>query len=321
MNDSAQNLKEIEARLAPVKAMPDGVLYHNPNSDNDILVQKTDGILYLYFHAALDAEIQSRMEIDAPLHLLSPYSQMVMLSLMWQSAPKRVYIIGFGGGRIPMVMHHMLPSTQIDCAEIDGEVVDVAMRFFGIGTDARLRITVADGRKTLADHSAREPYDIIVVDAFVGLGSGPRSFATCEFFALCRERLTPGGVVVINLLDNDPANAQKRLTIIESFPLVMGIRDDERGNQVLFGCNSTGISREEVIARAQTLQEGLGFSFSLPGLAERLRVLSNPAKLFTGPAPELLHDLHPAAPHAPKAGRNDLCPCGSTKKYKKCCGN
>jgi hypothetical protein len=23
--------------------------------------------------------------------------------------------------------------------------------------------------------------------------------------------------------------------------------------------------------------------------------------------------------HATKAGRNDLCPCGSGKKYKKCC--
>ena len=24
--------------------------------------------------------------------------------------------------------------------------------------------------------------------------------------------------------------------------------------------------------------------------------------------------------HTAKAGRNDLCPCGSRKKYKKCCG-
>ncbi|MBI2345773.1 MAG: SEC-C domain-containing protein, partial [Deltaproteobacteria bacterium] len=25
-------------------------------------------------------------------------------------------------------------------------------------------------------------------------------------------------------------------------------------------------------------------------------------------------------PHGPKVGRNDPCPCGSGKKYKKCCG-
>lgn len=28
-----------------------------------------------------------------------------------------------------------------------------------------------------------------------------------------------------------------------------------------------------------------------------------------------------SAPSPPKAGRNDACPCGSGKKYKKCCGS
>ncbi|MDH3771994.1 MAG: SEC-C metal-binding domain-containing protein, partial [Nitrospirota bacterium] len=29
----------------------------------------------------------------------------------------------------------------------------------------------------------------------------------------------------------------------------------------------------------------------------------------------------PVVRSEPKVGRNDLCPCGSGKKYKKCCGN
>jgi uncharacterized protein YecA (UPF0149 family) len=29
----------------------------------------------------------------------------------------------------------------------------------------------------------------------------------------------------------------------------------------------------------------------------------------------------PIVEHSPKTGRNDPCPCGSGKKYKKCCGN
>jgi preprotein translocase subunit SecA len=28
----------------------------------------------------------------------------------------------------------------------------------------------------------------------------------------------------------------------------------------------------------------------------------------------------PVTREAPKVGRNDPCPCGSGKKYKKCCG-
>ena len=30
--------------------------------------------------------------------------------------------------------------------------------------------------------------------------------------------------------------------------------------------------------------------------------------------------LKPLMRTAPKVGRNDPCPCGSEKKYKKCCG-
>lgn len=37
------------------------------------------------------------------------------------------------------------------------------------------------------------------------------------------------------------------------------------------------------------------------------------------------HDHHellkPIKRDSPKVGRNDPCPCGSQKKYKKCCGN
>ena len=31
--------------------------------------------------------------------------------------------------------------------------------------------------------------------------------------------------------------------------------------------------------------------------------------------------LKPITRLAPKVGRNDPCPCGSQKKFKKCCGN
>ncbi|AMO36029.1 MULTISPECIES: YecA family protein [Thauera] len=38
------------------------------------------------------------------------------------------------------------------------------------------------------------------------------------------------------------------------------------------------------------------------------------------PAPQVLQADAPAAPAVAGPGRNDPCPCGSGKKYKKCCG-
>lgn len=32
------------------------------------------------------------------------------------------------------------------------------------------------------------------------------------------------------------------------------------------------------------------------------------------------HRLEPIVRQLPKVGRNDDCPCGSQKKFKKCCG-
>ncbi|MBT3637062.1 MAG: hypothetical protein HN531_08995, partial [Opitutae bacterium] len=37
-------------------------------------------------------------------------------------------------------------------------------------------------------------------------------------------------------------------------------------------------------------------------------------------APEIAPIATPVVRDAPKVGRNDPCPCGSGKKYKKCCG-
>ncbi len=46
---------------------------------------------------------------------------------------------------------------------------------------------------------------------------------------------------------------------------------------------------------------------------------------FEGPPPQRMADETGAPPQSsqsshPKVGRNDPCPCGSGKKYKKCCG-
>jgi SEC-C motif-containing protein len=35
---------------------------------------------------------------------------------------------------------------------------------------------------------------------------------------------------------------------------------------------------------------------------------------------EIKDDSHPVEGHEPKVGRNSPCPCGSGRKFKKCCG-
>jgi len=65
----------------------------------------------------------------------------------------------------------------------------------------------------------------------------------------------------------------------------------------------------------------LGFQFEAELLLHGLEPV-----FFPGGEDEHVHDEHcghdhaPAAASAKEVGRNDPCPCGSGKKYKKCCG-
>lgn len=57
---------------------------------------------------------------------------------------------------------------------------------------------------------------------------------------------------------------------------------------------------------------------------ENQAATTEPAEHVHGPNCNHSHHHHaalkPITREAPKVGRNDPCPCGSEKKFKKCCG-
>jgi preprotein translocase subunit SecA len=67
-----------------------------------------------------------------------------------------------------------------------------------------------------------------------------------------------------------------------------------------------------------------GLAFLAPNLLQRTRTFSAPAKTATASADgrEAFDNVRQKTrtESGEKVGRNDLCPCGSGKKYKKCCG-
>ena len=79
--------------------------------------------------------------------------------------------------------------------EIDGKVTDIGRRWFDMRAP-HLRTFAEDARPYL--RRTGERYDAIFVDAY-RQPYIPFYLATSEFFELCRERLRPGGVVVINV--------------------------------------------------------------------------------------------------------------------------
>jgi spermidine synthase len=153
--------------------------------------------------------------------------------------PARIAVLGNAGGTTARAYGHYFPRTAIDAVEIDSKVTDIGRRFFDMHAP-RLRVFTEDARPFLRRTAAR--YDAIFVDAY-RQPYIPFYLATSEFFRLCRDRLRPGGVVVINVghPDGDPRLERDLSRTMETaFPSLA--RDPIMPTNTLLVASGAGVS-------------------------------------------------------------------------------
>lgn len=326
----AGNRAAIDRRLQWLRAKPDGVLCVEPAGPHFAVVTKRGPHVRLVLVEQVRPQsdlIQSVIDLANPLHLVSPYTQAALLGIAWPDAVRRVYAIGLGGGRVPMVLHHHLPEASIYCTEIEPVVVGLAEKYFGLRQDGRLQIFVADGREWLTRPEGLGPFDLILVDAFLGNRYTPYSLATQEFCQLCCERLERSGVLVLNVLTTDRFYRDKLHTLQTVFPAV-GICPAAGDNQLVFAARHPR-PPEWLMERIAALQAAHQFSFSLVELSRAIVFEPEPHEMgLTGP--RVLSDDEPPLDYfdalpsfEPLAGAVDPrlpCPCGSGKPFGSCHG-
>ena len=84
------------------------------------------------------SEIMSRIDVANPLHLQAPYSQATFLGAMFLNRePERIYLAGYGGGRLAMLFHHYFMHCKLDGSDIDPNMLDICRSFFGFVPDER----------------------------------------------------------------------------------------------------------------------------------------------------------------------------------------
>ena len=171
------------------------IVYQAQSEFQDIVVTEQRGdVRTLRFGRRGTA--QSQVKLGQPETLLMPYVRASMVGLAFVHAPRRILVVGLGGGSIPSFLHWALPEATIDVVEIDSVVLEVAREWFGFVEDERLSVTVGDGRGYI--ESVEEPYDLVVLDAYDAV-SVPRSLTTLEFLRSVRQAVAPEGAVVANV--------------------------------------------------------------------------------------------------------------------------
>ncbi len=238
------------------------ILYEKPGAFGTIVVTEEDsGMRVLRFGRS--GARQSSVKPGDPEHLELPYARTVFVGLALCAQPRRILVVGLGGGTLPMFLREHYPEAVIDAVDIDPDVVYVAKEFFGFREDGLTRAHVADGRKFI--EQTVQPYDVIFLDAF-GINSVPAHLATQEFLRAVRRALRPDGVVVGNLWGrgfNSLYDSMVR-TYQEVFDELFILDVRGAGNMILLALpRRQPLSREELAQRASKISSARQFRYDL----------------------------------------------------------
>ena len=184
---------------------------------------------YLYFNVRL---MQSEMLLSAPNALELRYTQKMMAFLLFHPRPKRIVLIGLGGGSLIKFCHQRLPGAHLTAVELDPNVIAWRAAFMLPADGPRLDVIEGDGADYLA--AADKGIDALLVDAFDKTGFAP-SLANREFFEAAFAKLSGNGVLVINLAGEKDSYAGligEVMTVFDDQVIVISVPDD--GNHVLY---------------------------------------------------------------------------------------
>ena len=209
------------------------VLHEERSVYTRIIVEDERNLRCLKFTLVRENSRQTCMDRNNPKRLVFDYAKMTLSALLLKPDPKRILIIGLGGGTLPMALRDILPSTVIDTVEIDEAVVRVAKRFFDFAEDDQNRVYVQDARVFGKRAALRgEQYDLIILDAFDGEYI-PEHLMTIEFLGEMRDLLSDDGVLVANTFASSKLYDYESATYAEAFGGFLNFRLPTSGNRVI----------------------------------------------------------------------------------------
>ena len=153
--------------------------------------------------------------------------------------PKRVLVIGVGGGLTPRAYHTLFPRAVVTGVEIQPEVARLAQKFFLYKPDGKHQVLVIeDGQKYVENHKG-EGFDVIIIDAFnaqVENDNVPKFVSTDAFLSKVSAALSPEGVMLVNCFSD--TEMLKSHVLKDNFARAWKMRSIEMGNIVVAATNN-----------------------------------------------------------------------------------
>lgn len=252
--------------LEPADSDRDALLVRLRKGDYDKPFVIDDGdARTLYFSLEL---AQSVMRIAQPVALELAYTRAMAGFLFFVPQPRRLLLLGLGGGSLAKFVHRHLPEADLTAVEISADVIAFRDQFCLPPDDGRFRVVCADAAAYLAE--AAPSADVILVDAFDRHGAAPE-MCTLDFFESAHRALSGRGVMVVNLA----CERRERLALVDTIRtafadnvLTLPVADD--GNTIVFAFRDPRFEPRWRWIESQAKAMGRRYGLDFPALAAQL---------------------------------------------------
>lgn len=192
--------REASAELARYGSKPgEQTLLKMETAYHRVSVTQNGPIRQLTFGEAGFKAPQTTINLNNIRAHVCEYTEVMMAPVLYKPDPKRVLIIGLGGGDVARAVEICYPDVVMDVVEIDPAVVRMAQDYFFWKPSRNVTVYTMDGRSLVGLKIATrsKPYDWVLIDAFDN-DYVPFHLTTVEFYSVLQRIMAPDGVVAIN---------------------------------------------------------------------------------------------------------------------------
>jgi spermidine synthase len=216
---------------------------------------------HLKFERDTDA-VQSAIDMQQPSKLVMENLQYLMGLLLFVPAPRKVLLLGVGGGSLIHFLRAHLPNTHIIAVEYDAELLEFAQQHLALpAADEHLTYYIEDARR-FVEHD-KQLYDLVLVDIF-DAGATPPWMRRKPFNASLQQRLSAHGALGYNLIiDSEPTFKRFYQMLRSQYrQQTLCLETEEYANLLVYALNYSAPS----LTMAQILDQclELGDQFDLP---------------------------------------------------------
>jgi spermidine synthase len=210
------------------------------------------------------------MEVSNPVRLALAYTRKMMAFLLFNRTPKRILLLGLGGGSLAKFCYANLPAASLTAIEVNQDVIALRDEFGVPADDHRFRVINSDGAAYVSILAHCK--DVILADACDRTGVAAE-LGSVEFYRKARRRLSASGVFVANICGDQHSVAVQLSKLRDAFDdqlLSLPVQTDD--NIIVFGFKKRrpALQWERIEAGAVGLKRQ--FHLDFPRYAHRMAI-------------------------------------------------